>query len=265
MAQFKIGDKVRIRDDLIVGETYYMNDHSAQDSFEEEMKEYANKVNTIKGIRGGKYLLEDGSTWYWTDEMLLPVEKIIIEADGNTVTATLYRSNHTSEKAVAKCSPEDTFDFLTGAKIALERLGKKEINVCGFKVGDRINYHGFNGTIICIDLDDSIGIEFDEPNPFSYEHRCTAYKLKSGNHGEKEQCRWVEAGDTALKHGEAKLYNGKLLCIDPRGMLYTKGKIYEFKDGYTINDDGTRIPSFSISSAHEFMDASLADWIEVVE
>lgn len=45
-----------------------------------------------------------------------------ITVKGNE-TIAVYKHDGKVEKAVAKCSPEDTFDFKVGAKIAMERLG----------------------------------------------------------------------------------------------------------------------------------------------
>lgn len=53
-------------------------------------------------------------------------EKIVITTDGKTTTAKLIGSNKkTIETATAHCSPNDKFDFLTGAKLAVERLEEK--------------------------------------------------------------------------------------------------------------------------------------------
>lgn len=46
-------------------------------------------------------------------------EMIIIYRDGNK---TIAMNKVTGEKAEAKCSPEDEFDFSVGAKLALDRL-----------------------------------------------------------------------------------------------------------------------------------------------
>ena len=53
-------------------------------------------------------------------------EKIVITTDGKTTTAKLIGSNKKIiETATAHCSPDDKFDFLTGAKLAVERLEEK--------------------------------------------------------------------------------------------------------------------------------------------
>ena len=46
--------------------------------------------------------------------------------DGNRVTASLYKNGKKVAAGVAKCSPEDTFDFATGARIAFDRLMCKD-------------------------------------------------------------------------------------------------------------------------------------------
>lgn len=54
-------------------------------------------------------------------------EKIIITHDGKTTLARLYEGNKVIKSAEAKCSPDDTFDFATGASLAFERLtGEKK-------------------------------------------------------------------------------------------------------------------------------------------
>lgn len=68
--KFKIGDKVKIREDLVVDLLY------GCDIFVSDMSEYCGKEATITAIRdsylkGVAYLLDiDNGEWYWTDEML---------------------------------------------------------------------------------------------------------------------------------------------------------------------------------------------------
>ena len=49
-------------------------------------------------------------------------KRIVILADGNTVTAREYEGRVIIREASAKCSPEDKFDFHKGAEIAFKRL-----------------------------------------------------------------------------------------------------------------------------------------------
>lgn len=63
------------------------------------------------------------------------------------------------------------------------------------------------------------------------------------------------------------LYNGKVVCLDPSGLitLYTKGKIYQFRDGFIISDVGERNPLYPCHSFKEWENLSDAKWLEVVE
>lgn len=62
--KYKVGDKVKIREDLIVGNTY------GADSFADEMEQYKGKTATITYICGNRYDIDlDDGDWYWTDEM----------------------------------------------------------------------------------------------------------------------------------------------------------------------------------------------------
>ena len=62
------------------------------------------------------------------NEELKNVDTIIITSDGNTVYAYAYDKcpdgtmRTACHKAIAKCSPDDIFDFNIGAKLALDRL-----------------------------------------------------------------------------------------------------------------------------------------------
>lgn len=65
-------------------------------------------------------------------------------------------------------------------------------------------------------------------------------------------------------------YNGKVVCIDPCDCedMYTLGKIYEFKDGRILDNDGCVIPPIDeedIADFEEWKNFSSAKWVEVVE
>ena len=83
-----------------------------------------------------RYVRVDGtnqfSSWFHAGSpfagWLRPVDsemKIVVLRDGNKVTATSYRDGEKITTGVAKCSPEDTFDFAVGSRIALKRLFAK--------------------------------------------------------------------------------------------------------------------------------------------
>lgn len=49
-------------------------------------------------------------------------EKIVITRKGKKTIAKYYVNGEVMEKGLARCCPEDTFDFATGAKIAFDRM-----------------------------------------------------------------------------------------------------------------------------------------------
>lgn len=100
-------------------------------------------------------------------EYLIPCkEKIIITTDGKTTTARLYEGDKSLIKtAEAKCSPSDTFNFETGAKLAFERLfaeekaEEKAIEAPAFKVGDKVRIIGHTGLMHFYDTNEIVTIE----------------------------------------------------------------------------------------------------------
>lgn len=88
-------------------------------------------------------------------------QKIVITSNGKTTLARLYQNNSVVKTAKAKCSPEDIFDFKTGANLAYSRLmGLEHITAeekPSFKEGDRVritantNEHNFKiGSVVTI-------------------------------------------------------------------------------------------------------------------
>lgn len=102
-----------------------------------------------------------GSKWYVNPEYfdLVSSDEITITRHGNKVVAK-YGKN----VGVAKCSPEDEFDFAIGAKLAFERLmqTKKPEEI---KVGDKVRvignsktHHYFPiGLVVKVKMIDKIG------------------------------------------------------------------------------------------------------------
>lgn len=134
--KFNIGDKVRISDGSKI-ENY-------TGSWAYSMNEYVGKVAVIARIEkysDGRfgYRLRECHGFIFDERGLEPVpsEKktyISIRREGNKVIA---RDEETGKTGVAKCSPDDAFDFMTGAKLALERLSE-QYPKHKFEVGDRV-------------------------------------------------------------------------------------------------------------------------------
>ena len=167
-------------------------------------------------------------------------KKIVITHDGKTTTATLYKNDKLVESEVAKCSPEDTFDFNVGAKLALERLDRKvkygEYTIVKVKYPYNPNEYAFktkNKTA-------TVGMTIEVPSPFG-EPKVTVTEVIPG---EKYTGAYPIDDMKEIKIVEvSKGWNGKVVCIKTPYDWWTVGKIYEVKDGFITADDGEVYPN----------------------
>lgn len=77
------------------------------------------KVQIIEGEHAGKIYNVESRFFKLEEPPTLEVTQ-----DGSTITVKLTENGNVTE-ASAKCSPTDTFDYLTGVQIALTRLAQK--------------------------------------------------------------------------------------------------------------------------------------------
>lgn len=127
MANFRIGDKVRaIHDDKYrklegkIGTVVEVEGFSIGVDFDSDIDGHA---------CGG--LARMGHGWYLPDHYLEYVgrcneyNKVIITVEDKVTTATLMKGRLVLGTAKARCNPDDRFDPLVGAQIAIQRLAKQ--------------------------------------------------------------------------------------------------------------------------------------------
>lgn len=118
MKEFKVGDKIKVVKNLTEG--------IGKDA-------YIGKVFTIQSVlwmendKGRRYGI--GQTYVVYGKEIIPadLQKILITTDGKTTLARLYEGGKVIKSAEAKCGPDDTYSFDTGAKLAFERLTQPEV------------------------------------------------------------------------------------------------------------------------------------------
>lgn len=73
--------------------------------------------------------------------------------------------------------------------------------------------------------------------------------------------------DNKKEKPKPKLYNGKVVCLTSIGTALTKGRIYEFKDGYSQYDDGGRMPlTYDAVISFEDLNGKMGNiFVEIVE
>ena len=122
--KFKVGDKVKILDGSEIN-SYTENWAYGMCAYIDQIDEVREVIRYGDGRFG--YRLKN-AIYTWDERGLEPYynETIVIYRKDNEVIALDKR---TGKKAIAKCSPEDTFDFNIGAKLAFGRLmnSNKEI------------------------------------------------------------------------------------------------------------------------------------------
>lgn len=127
--KYKVGDKVRVRKDLVVYKKY------GSDTFVSDMISFKGKQVTIKKVNDEKYQIEeDDSMWNWTDEMLEPVEEFNV---GDVVyTAEGFKGTIVDTAWVVKFENKEgeffrTYEELTHQK-PLKEITEKELADMGF-------------------------------------------------------------------------------------------------------------------------------------
>lgn len=179
MAKYTVGDKVRIVDKW--------GDGCRQNYFG-KMDKWLGKVMTIRVIESdGCYRMkedqgENGHGWWWNDACIAGYanDEITITRYGDKVVA-----KYGKKVGVAKCSPDDTFDFAVGAKLAFKRLmgepedkpePKRKFKLGEFvKVIDKTNpLHNFPlGSIVAImDLKDDKAVCYGLATKFGRYSFC---------------------------------------------------------------------------------------------
>lgn len=174
--------------------------------------------------------------------------KIVITTDGKETLARLYDGNNVIESATAKCSPDDEFDFNIGARIAFDRLigeekteQKKKWRVVNRKPrgGDYVRIVNpcftFNKAGDILKVADTVGYDgihvkgCDHPRGTSDDEHFWCYRRINYE---------VVEPVTTEQIKKPQYYNGKVVCVECGDDSYTVGKVYEFKDGTLVDDQG---------------------------
>lgn len=115
MSEFKVGDRVRIREDLKDDEEYYGT------SVINAMLDYRGKIATIKSVQGVFYSIDlDEQTWAWTKEMF--------EGFGKEVIAEFILNDRLETKVEVKTTVEIKLENLEQRIEKLEKCVMGEQN-----------------------------------------------------------------------------------------------------------------------------------------
>lgn len=235
--KYKVGDKVIIREWDDMEREFgvdFSGDIKARCCFVRPMREYCGKKMTIGGIIcGDNYTMVNGDGWIFSADTFEKNnnQKIVITTDGVETLARLYEGDKVVKKATAKCSPDDTFDFNVGAKLAFERLmneGKKPLTFrekLRQEHPEKLKKTYGGGCYGC-------------PKNYGYEENGYCHKAAK----KVETC--TQCWDREIpEEKKEEYYNGKVVCVE-RGFGcsiplpdITVGKVYTVTDGILVLDN----------------------------
>lgn len=153
---FKIGDRVMYVDNnsLLSGKAGRVVGEQTYNGYRYVAVEFDQPV--VGGHRCGGLAADYRGQWVNEESIVLEedCEPVLIYKQGSSVYARPMKSkSNRCTEAQAKCHPDDTFSFVTGAKIAVERMLAKH-----FSVGDRVKcinpkqaydtYHTWSGLTV---------------------------------------------------------------------------------------------------------------------
>lgn len=92
--KYKVGDKVKVRSDLRVGKSY------GEHTFVHDMFKFMGKIVTIESVWERGYRIEEDAYW-WTDEMLEPVEGMSAE-EAISLQSKICRENNCTTCPIQK-------------------------------------------------------------------------------------------------------------------------------------------------------------------
>jgi hypothetical protein len=182
--------------------------------------------------------------------------KILITVDKDDTQKVIAKDLDSGKTGVAKCNPTDTFDFMTGAKLAIARLcGEEALKPkCKFKVGDKIvgnekanryeiTRQGWKGVVTEV---------LKEPIKNMGGADDGKYWIFKA-HSVSTDMNFYLVDDAFDLLPEPKGWNGKVVCVDTfRGSDLTAGKVYAVKDGVLRNDIGHSVISDIIIGPDDF-------------
>lgn len=151
MQKFKVGDKVRVRDDLIAGRMY-----GTLTCFN-DLKRYSGVKTTVIGVTmHGSYKLDGCGAYSYSGEMLEPVKEkntrfILVTNDGTDTVAVERVDGKVVKKAKARLHPNDEYKWEIGRDLALNRLlYGTDYHPAEVKIEKKDEF--YNGRVICVDI-----------------------------------------------------------------------------------------------------------------
>ena len=253
--KYKVGEKVRVldgseADHYAAGWVVSMNPYVGKTL--EVMCQEANFGSPV-------YKLVGGGCWHYDERYLAPAKsnRIVIYTDKKDPSKVIAKDISTGKTGVAKCSPEDTFDFYTGAKLAMERLlGVEKMGTEEkIEIGDTVEFiscavsifypgYGGKGVVKDIDLDGDLWVLW-EGKDHAWCCGTEKVRLVSKNHSKPSAPKpKFSVGQLVIGNEGANRYSitteksvWKVTAVRPNGLIEISGPKADIRCGFEVNAD----------------------------
>ena len=262
--KYKVGEKVRVLDGSEA--QHYVP------GWIEPMNPYVGKIlevrSRVSDFASPVYKLVDGGGWSYDEKYLAPAnsvspttsDRIVVYIDKKDPSKVIAKDVSTGKTGVAKCSPEDTFDFYTGAKLAMERLlgvekMETEEKIEEIEIGDTVEFisravsfvypgYGGKGVVKDIDLDGDLWVLWEgKDNAWCCDTEKVRLVSKKHTKTSAPKSKF-SVGQLVIGNEGANRYSitiektvWKVTAVRPNGYIEISGPKADIVGGFTVNAD----------------------------
>ena len=283
---FKVGDRVRIREWDDMKKEYGLGSGFVGEdvinvflSFTNEMKHLCGRTATIKHKNGKEVVLDfdDKSgdiNWTYSTDI---IEKV---KDNKMDNFKIHVTNEKERNAILKKMEKDGIKWNSGDDIfKFEPNGWRGLQSFWLFVKETLswceydNEAGLSEISVSDYLKNECIVIYRNGNSVIAKDRVTGKKAEAKRHPDDE-FDFMKGAKLALerlsqpKEEKPNYFNGKVVCVEKKNDFFTKGKIYEFKNGISVDDVGDRFPFASdpIKSVEDLSHGWVkSKFIEIVE
>lgn len=285
--KYKVGDKVTVLDGSDAP-------HYAA-GWIEPMNRYVGKTLEVMRQESDRgypvYKLVDGGGWSYDERYLTPAtsvapttsDRIVVYIDKKNPSKVIAKDVSTGKTGVAKCSPEDIFDFYTGAKLAMNRLLGVDGKVAQkIEIGDTVEFtscqvslfypgYGGKGVVQDIDLDGDLWVLW-EGKEASY--CCGTEKVRLVSKKSTKKSTKTSALKSKFSVGQLVIGNEganrysitteksvwKVTAVRPNGFIEISGPNADIVGGYEVSPDCFDLYTGTLPSFKAFCIESKYGW-----
>ena len=232
------------------------------------------------------YKLVGGGCWHYDERYLAPAKsnRIVIYTDKKDPSKVIAKGISTGKTGVAKCSPEDTFDFYIGAKLAMERLlGVEKVGTEEkIEIGDTVEFiscqvgvfypgYGGRGVVKDIDLDGDLWVLWEGKDTTyccgTEKVRLVSKKSSKRSTNSPTPKSKFSVGQLVIGNEGANRYSitkkktvWKVTAVRQNGFIEISGSEADIKGGFEVSSDCFDLYTGTLPTFKAFCTESKNGW-----